>query len=354
MVTAASFYSGENSAGVCGTVTSEGTGSVVAKGIVYITAAQYSSGMPPEAGTSVYASGGGLGSYCFYVNGLSNNTGYVYKAIVIDNLTHTYYAANVETFTTLSVITTTTEGPPAPPVGAPGVSTTQPVPNEIGATTATLGGYAYDNGGSTIIARGICYATVASGMPPEAGVYVSDGNTGTGVIVIDLTGLITNTDYVFKAYAHNSTLTGYGAQYTFRTVTPTTTAPPVPPVRTFISISVTGQGYGNARITKVSIDGIDYVSPTDPLIADIPWAYIAPNLFSRGVSFDIDPSNIGTNKILTVSWDCPNLDYNNHVNSVTCNASLWHNPATSGSGSCPITIIAGGVVTVIANLDNTV
>jgi hypothetical protein len=63
------------------------------------------------------------------------------------------------------------------------------------------------------------YVTVASGMPVEIGTQITDGTTGGGIgnIVINLSGLLSNTAYKFKAYANNSFGIGWGAEYTFTT-----------------------------------------------------------------------------------------------------------------------------------------
>ena len=99
-------------------MTSEGAGTIVAKGVCYVTTVEYDNGhgIPPEAGTLVYGIGGGLGVYTLTLNGLIDNTGYVYKAFIVNELNDFYYASNVEEFTTLITTTTTTTTTTRPPV----------------------------------------------------------------------------------------------------------------------------------------------------------------------------------------------------------------------------------------------
>ena len=105
-----------------------------------------------------------------------------------------------------------------------------------------------------------------------------------------------------------------------------------------------------------------YVAVSDPLVADIAWIF--PGTFSRSASFNVDPSNIGSGKIVSVSWECTNLDYENDVNGISAYihpstpiASYipWHHyGVTSGTISGSANIVSGALVMVVANLDNTV
>lgn len=102
-------------------------------------------------------------------------------------------------------------------VSAPTVTTT--VISEInyinGACDAVCGGNVTSTGGGTITSRGICYGT--SQNPTTSTHIITDGSTGTGSFVCNLTALNLGTVYYIRAYATNSAGTGYGNQITFNT-----------------------------------------------------------------------------------------------------------------------------------------
>ena len=95
----------------------------------------------------------------------------------------------------------------------------------ITSTTATSGGNVTSSGGSSVTARGVCWATTAN--PTTSNSHTSDG-TGTGTFTSSLTGLAPGTTYHIRAYATNSAGTGYGSDLNFTTLavppTVTTTA----------------------------------------------------------------------------------------------------------------------------------
>jgi hypothetical protein len=95
-------------------------------------------------------------------------------------------------------------------VTTPGVATI--VVTEIGTTTATTGGYVYDDGGASVTARGVCWSTMPNPTPRNN--HTSDG-TGTGSFVSSITGLEPGTSYYVRAYATNSVGTAYGNSYSF-------------------------------------------------------------------------------------------------------------------------------------------
>jgi len=83
--------------------------------------------------------------------------------------------------------------------------------------TAVSGGNITDNGGATITARGICWATTPS--PTINDNFTSNG-TGTGSFTSHLTGLTPNTRYYVRAYATNVVGTAYGNEVTFMFIIP--------------------------------------------------------------------------------------------------------------------------------------
>ncbi|MEI7980258.1 MAG: hypothetical protein WCI71_01305, partial [Bacteroidota bacterium] len=91
----------------------------------------------------------------------------------------------------------------------------------IAATTATSGGTIVNANGTTILTRGVCFATTTN---PTTGNTTVAG-TAVSPFTCNLTGLTAGTIYYIRAYATNSSVVSYGNQLTFSTLpTLTTTA----------------------------------------------------------------------------------------------------------------------------------
>ncbi len=87
----------------------------------------------------------------------------------------------------------------------------------ITTSTAISGGKITDDGGANVTARGICFNT--SPNPNVSNFKTSEGN-GIGSFTSTLSGLISNTTYYARAYATNSSGTGYGTEVSFNTSSP--------------------------------------------------------------------------------------------------------------------------------------
>jgi len=85
----------------------------------------------------------------------------------------------------------------------------------ISATSATSGGIIISDGGVSIIARGVVWST-STNPTINLTTKTSDG-TGTGSFTSSLTNLVPKTTYYVRAYATNSTGTGYGNEISFTT-----------------------------------------------------------------------------------------------------------------------------------------
>lgn len=83
---------------------------------------------------------------------------------------------------------------------------------DIMATSATSGGYVNSSGGSSMVARGVCWST--SPGPVVTGSHSSDG-TLTGSFTSSITGLSVGTTYYLRAYATNGVGTAYGEEISF-------------------------------------------------------------------------------------------------------------------------------------------
>ncbi len=101
------------------------------------------------------------------------------------------------------------------------VITTTAVSN-FTATTATSGGNITDEGSSTVIARGVCWSTGTT--PTIADNKTTDGS-GAGSFSSNIIDLFGGTTYFVRAYATNSTGTGYGMAMSFKTTGQPPSAP---------------------------------------------------------------------------------------------------------------------------------
>lgn len=87
--------------------------------------------------------------------------------------------------------------------------------NGITATSAISGGNIISDGGATVTERGVCWSI--SQNPTIADSKSTNGSTGTGSFTGNISGLTSNITYYVRAYATNSTGTGYGDEKTFTT-----------------------------------------------------------------------------------------------------------------------------------------
>lgn len=186
-----SFYTG---AVLEGNVTDSGGSAVTTRGICW------SLNNDPTVEDGKTTDGSGLGSFVDTLTGLSANTTYYARAYAV-NSTDTGYGDGV-VFKTQEKISV-----------APVVTTR--FDTSFYARAAIVGNVA-DNGGSTVIARGICWSS--NNDPTLNDSKTTDGNNGLGSFVDTLTGLSTNTAYYARAYAINSSDTGYGDVVAFKTL----------------------------------------------------------------------------------------------------------------------------------------
>jgi uncharacterized protein (TIGR02145 family) len=228
-----------------GNITSDGGAAITARGVCWGTVAN------PTTADSKTSDATGTGTFTSAITGLTANTVYHVRAYAT-NSTGTGYGADV-TFTTLVA------------AAAPTVTTT--AITSITATAASSGGNVTADGGSTVSARGVCWSATAN--PTTADSKTSDG-TGTGSFTSAITGLTANTTYHVRAYATNSTGTGYGADVTFTTAASAT----VPVLTTTDVTNITGTtATSGGDITSdggdaVTARGVCWGATADPTIAD--------------------------------------------------------------------------------------
>ena len=173
-----------------GTVTDGGGLEITARGICWSTSHN------PTLNNNHTSDGTGTGSFGCSLIALSPGTTYYVRAYAT-TMQATSYGEEIS-FTTLS--------------GIPTVSTAEV--NDITTNSAICGGTVADDGGLSIIARGVCWSM---GHDPTLNDnYTTDG-TGIGSFSSSLTGLLDNTTYYVRAYATNSYMTVYGSEVGFVT-----------------------------------------------------------------------------------------------------------------------------------------
>lgn len=196
-----------SSATLGGNITADGGDAITERGIYY----SKTDGFADGAGTKVAATGTSTGVFTVSVTDLDASTIYYFKAYATNGAGTGYSAQG--SFETL-----------AGAGGAVVPSVSSPTSASVTATTAVLGGTITTDGGDAITERGIYWST-NNGFADGAGTKVPGDGTSTGVFTVNVSGLDYSTPYYYKAYATNGEGTGYSAQGTFTTATPTLSSP---------------------------------------------------------------------------------------------------------------------------------
>jgi len=183
-ITTTSFVSGGN-------VTSNGGGSqsITDRGVCYSTNTN------PTISNTIVSSGTGTGTFVTTVTGLTPGTIYYARAYAT-NSTGTSYGNQITiTIPNVPVLSTTTI-------------------TSITSSSAVTGGSTISSVGSSVTTKGVCFST--SPNPTLSNSFTTNG-AGTGTFVSTLSSLTPNTLYYVRAYATNSSGTGYGNQLSFTT-----------------------------------------------------------------------------------------------------------------------------------------
>ena len=170
-----------------GTVTSDGGSPIIARGVCWST------NQNPTIADSKTSDVGTTGTFTSNLSGLSGIKTYYVRAYAT-NASGTVYGTQIS-FTTVS----------SPPIIA---STT--LPYGITNTAGTSGGTITSDGGSPIIARGVCWST--SQNPTTALATKTTDGSGSGTFSSSISGLNANTLYYVRSYATNGLGTTYGTQ----------------------------------------------------------------------------------------------------------------------------------------------
>jgi uncharacterized protein (TIGR02145 family) len=232
-----------NSATSGGSITNDGGAGVTARGVCWSTDAD------PTTGDSFTTDATGTGSFTSQLTNLNANTLYHVRAYATNSVGTAY--GNDVSFTTSQVTLA--------------VLTTAEV-TSISLTTAVSGGNITADGGGSVTARGICWATTEN--PDLTKSKTTDG-TGNGVFVSNMTDLLPATLYHVRAYATNSAGTAYGNDLSFTTseiVVPTLTTADITSIT--LTTAVSGGTITSDGGATISDKGVCWATTLNPVITD--------------------------------------------------------------------------------------
>jgi hypothetical protein len=175
-----------------GTITSDGLGSITAKGVVWSTSTE-----PTIALSTKTSNGSGSSNFTSSITGLAPVTKYYVRSYAT-NSGGTGYGAEVS-FTTLAglaVLTTSNA-------------------TSITITSAILGGEVTNEGGAAVSEKGVVWNTLTA---PTVSNNKQATGTGLGAFTTSVTTLTRNTKYYVRTYAINASGTSYGPEITFNTL----------------------------------------------------------------------------------------------------------------------------------------
>ena len=234
---------GLTNATVGGKVTADGGAKVTERGVCYAITEHLT-----IENAKKESCGTGLGDFSATLTDLQRGTTYYVCAYAINSEGVAY--GDVKTFVTSSAQATVVTA----------------TPTEVGLTEATVGGEVTDDGGATVIDRGVYYSSTNQ-TPTEEDNKVSQGE-GVGVFTCKLTDLALGTAYYVRAYATNSNGTQFGETKSFTTgSTPATLTTTVASDVTINSATVGGNitSDGGAEITA---RGVCYSTKENPTVED--------------------------------------------------------------------------------------
>lgn len=148
----------------------------------------------------------------------------------------------------------------------PATITTTPSSN-ISYTSLTSGGNVTDDGGSSVISKGVCYSTQYP-YPTVLNSSFTTENGGVGIFNTQVSGLLSGTGYFIRAYVTTEIGTFYGNVDTIKTLSTLPTLRTIPPYDiTSNSVKSGGQVFsqGQSPITERGIV-IGFGSNTKPTI----------------------------------------------------------------------------------------
>ena len=301
-----------------GNISADGGGSVTARGICWATATS------PIIANSKTTDGTGTGAFTSNLTGLTSGSIYYVRAYATNSAGTAY--GNELSFTATSV--------QLPTLTTAGITSITP-------TNAVSGGNISADGGGSVTARGICWATATS--PTIANSKTTDG-TGTGAFTSNLTGLTPGSMYYVRAYATNSAGTAYGNELTFAASViqlPTLTTAAI------TSITATSAVSGG----NVTADGGGAVTAKGVCWATAPAPTIAGSKTTDGTGTGPFTSNItgltaGTTYfVCAYATNSTGTSYGNEISFVAANVSVPTITTTIISSISQTSAVSGGSIT---------
>ena len=180
-----------NSATSGGSISSDGNSAITVRGVCW------SENQNPTISNSKTTDGSGVGNFNSLITGLTPGKLYYLRAYATNTIGTAY--GNQISFNASSIIATITT-------------------NDISDITnvgSNSGGNIIDDGGSSVIERGVCWNT--SPNPTVSDSKFSDGS-GLRNFNSCIKGLLAGTEYYVRAYAVNSVGTAYGNEVSFKTL----------------------------------------------------------------------------------------------------------------------------------------
>jgi len=198
LTTAYAYATGPTKAISGGTISDNGGADISSRGVLWSKVPNFN----PDTVTARTYNGTGSGTFVSNLSELKGNTDYYIQA----------YATNVAGIAYGNILKFTTD--PA----TLATLTTRDAWNVYG-TSATSGGYVSDNGGESILSRGLVWGTSADFRPDTVVVNkVVQGAMGLGYFSTTMSGLNRGTTYYVRAYAINSIGVAYGNVISFTTL----------------------------------------------------------------------------------------------------------------------------------------
>ncbi|MDB5229182.1 MAG: hypothetical protein JWN78_3375 [Bacteroidota bacterium] len=242
---------------------------------------------------------------------------------------------------------------------APVLTTT--TASNITLTRCTTGGKITDDGGSTIIQKGVCYST----NPNPTIIDHTTINTGTGIgtFAVTLSDLISGTTYYARAFAYNDMGVSYGNQISFTTVSIATCDPTVSDVDGNVYNVVT---IGTQCWTKENLktahynDGTNITTGLDSLqwrdsIAAGAYAYYNNDIANNSIYGKLyNWFAVNTGKLCPDGWHVPSdsewitlvnyLGGDYQGEKIKDTSSLWYpSPNVTNTNSSGFSALPGGM-----------
>jgi uncharacterized protein (TIGR02145 family) len=178
----------------------------------------------------------------------------------------------------------------------------------IGTTVATSGGQVSNAGSGSVTARGVCWSTESN--PTISGSKTLDGS-GVGDYDSQISGLGPATTYYVRAYATNSSGTGYGEVLSFKT---TGNAPAVTSLQPLLVY--TNEATLAARINPYFV------------ASDVSFEYGGTTGYGNSVTYNKNPVTYDHSIAMKISGLTPGTTYHFRVKAVNSLGTTYGNDMT--------------------------